>query len=55
LKTLKRISKAPVFGVSAATHQGLDAVLYAIIDVIDRNKAEREEEARRAIQPNWAP
>ncbi|GGF43918.1 GTPase Obg [Youhaiella tibetensis] len=55
LKTLKRISKAPVFGISAATHQGMDAVLYAVVDVIDRTRAEREEAARRAIEPNWAP
>ena len=55
LKVLKRISKAPVFGISAATHQGIDAVLYAVIDVIDRTKAEREEAARRAVEPNWAP
>jgi len=55
VKLLKKLSKADVFQVSAATGQGVDMVLYAIIDTLDAEKAARLEAARRKVEPNWTP
>jgi GTP-binding protein len=52
---LKRVSKAEVLVASGVSHQGIDAVLYRIIGVLDGEKAERREAARRATEPHWAP
>jgi GTPase len=55
VKLLKKLSKADVFQVSAATGKGVDMVLYAIIDTLDAEKAARLEAARRKVEPNWTP
>ena len=56
LKALKRLSHgAEVLAASGATGQGIDKVLYAIIRLIDAEKAERAEAERRRLQPDWAP
>jgi GTPase len=52
---LKRASKADVLVASGVSHEGVDAVLYRILNVLDADKAERIESERRAAQPHWAP
>jgi GTP-binding protein len=52
---LKRASKAEVLVASGVTGQGVDAVLYRILSVLDEDKAERVERAQRAASPHWAP
>jgi GTPase len=52
---LKRASKAEVLVASGVSHQGIDAVLYRIIAVLDGEKAEQREAERRAAEPHWAP
>jgi GTP-binding protein len=54
-KALKRAGKAEVFAVSGAAHQGVDAVLYKVIEQLDAAKAERLEWARAETQTAWAP
>jgi GTP-binding protein len=54
-KALKRAGKAEVFAVSGAAHQGVDAVLYKVIEQLDAAKAERLERARAKMQTAWAP
>jgi GTP-binding protein len=53
--TLKRLSKAEVLSCSGVTGQGVDAVLYRIISVLDGDKANKIEAERRAAQPHWVP
>lgn len=55
VKVLKRASKAEVLQVSGVTGQGVEAVLYKVLATLDRAKADREEAARRAAEPNWTP
>jgi GTP-binding protein len=55
LKVLKRASKADVLAASGATHLGVEAVLYAVLAVLDAAKAERLERARAKIDTAWAP
>ncbi len=55
VKVLKRASKTEVMLVSGVTGQGVEAVLYKVIETLDAAKAEREEQARRKIEPNWVP
>jgi GTP-binding protein len=56
LKTLKRLSHgAQVLAASGVTGQGVDKVLYAIVDLIDADRAERAEAERRRLQPDWTP
>jgi GTPase len=52
---LKRASKADVLVASGVSHEGIDAVLYRILGVLDADKAERVETERRAAQPHWTP
>jgi GTP-binding protein len=52
---LKRASKAEVLVASGVSRQGIDAVLYRIIAVLDGEKAEQREAERRAAEPHWAP
>jgi GTP-binding protein len=52
---LKRVSKAEVLVASGVSRQGVDAVLYRILGVLDSEKAERVEAERRAVEPHWAP
>ena len=54
-KILKRVSKAEVMTCSGVTGQGVQQVLYRVIAVLDAEKAERAEVARRAIEPGWSP
>ena len=55
MKVLKRASKAEVMTCSGVTGQGVQQVLYRVIAVLDAEKAERAELARRAIAPGWTP
>jgi GTP-binding protein len=55
IKALKRVSKADVLTVSAATGQGVDKILYEVIGVIDADKARKAEIERRKVEPNWVP
>ena len=55
VKTLKKISKADVLQISGVSRQGIDQVLYAVIETLDAEKAARLEEARRKVEPNWTP
>ena len=55
LTVLKRASGGEVLAASGATHQGIDAVLYRIVSLIDEDRAEREQSIRRETQPNWVP
>jgi GTP-binding protein len=55
VKILKRVSKAEVLTCSGVTGQGVQPVLYRVIAVLDAEKAERAEVARRAIEPGWSP
>ena len=55
IKTLKRVSKADVLTVSAATQQGIDKVLYEVVGVIDAEKAAQAEAERRKTEPSWVP
>jgi GTP-binding protein len=55
VKVLKRLSKAEVLTCSGVTGQGVQQVLYRVISVLDAEKAERAEVARRAIEPGWTP
>jgi GTP-binding protein len=54
-KVLKRVSKGEVMACSGVTGQGVQQVLYRVISVLDAEKAERAEVARRAIEPGWSP
>jgi GTP-binding protein len=54
-KALKKASKAEVFGVSGATHQGADAILHRVVAQLDADKAERLERARIKTSTAWAP
>jgi GTP-binding protein len=55
VKVLKRVSKAEVMTCSGVTGHGVQQVLYRVIAVLDAEKAERAEVARRAIEPGWSP
>jgi GTP-binding protein len=55
LRALRRASGGEVLEVSAATHQGLDRVLYAVLDRLDAARTERIERARAKTQTAWAP
>ena len=55
VKVLKRASKAEVMTCSGVTGKGVQDVLYRVIATLDAAKAEREESARRAIEPGWTP
>ena len=55
VKVIKKISKADVLLVSGVTGQGVDMVLYGVIETLDAEKAERLETARRKVEPNWTP
>jgi GTP-binding protein len=55
VRTLKRVSRREVRTVSGVTGEGVQQVLYDIIAVLDAEKAEAAETARRAIEPNWVP
>jgi GTP-binding protein len=55
VKLLKKLSGADVLQVSGVTGQGVDAVLYRVIAVLDEEKAARAEAARRKVEPHWAP
>lgn len=55
VKVLKRASKADVMTCSGVTGQGVQQVLYRVIAVLDAEKAERAEVARRAVEPGWSP
>ncbi|MHA6689059.1 GTPase ObgE [Devosia sp. A449] len=55
VKTLKKLSKQDVLQVSAVTGQGVDMVLYGIIETLDAEKAAKLEASRRKAEPNWAP
>ena len=55
LKTLKKLSGQDVLQISAVTGQGVDKVLYNVIEILDAEKADRLEAARRKDEPNWAP
>ena len=54
-KALKKASKAEVMAISGATHQGVEAVLYSVLGVLDKAKAERLESARAKTQSAWTP
>ncbi|HVY52201.1 MAG TPA: GTPase ObgE [Devosia sp.] len=55
IAALGRASKASVLAASGATGEGVDAVLYRVISILDAEKAEKAEAARREAQPHWAP
>ncbi|HHY49603.1 MAG TPA: GTPase ObgE [Alphaproteobacteria bacterium] len=55
LAALRRLSRTEVLAASGATHQGIEAVLYRIVAVLDADRAERSESERRAAQPHWVP
>jgi GTP-binding protein len=55
VKTLKRVSKAEVMTCSGVTGQGVQQVLYRVISLLDNEKAEAAEAARRATEPGWSP
>jgi len=54
-KALKKAAKTEVLLVSGATHQGVEAVLYAVLAALDAAKADRLERARVETAPNWTP
>ena len=53
--TLERLSKAEVLTCSGVSGDGVDAVLYRILGVLDADKAAILETERRAAEPNWTP
>jgi GTP-binding protein len=55
LKLLKKLSKAEVRQASGVTGKGVEQVLYDVIGVLDAEKAEKAETARRKVEPNWVP
>ncbi|MCR6671269.1 GTPase ObgE [Devosia ginsengisoli] len=55
VKALKKLSKQDVLQVSGVTGQGVDQVLYGVIETLDAEKAARLEATRRKTEPNWAP
>jgi GTP-binding protein len=54
-KALKKASRSEPMLVSGATHQGLEAVLHAVLRVLDEAKAGRDEAARAATHAAWTP
>jgi GTP-binding protein len=52
---LKRASKAEVFAASGVTGQGVKDILYRVISILDTEKTEIAEAARREANPNWSP
>jgi GTP-binding protein len=55
LKALSRASGSEAMAASGVSGQGVEAVLHAVLAVVDADTAERAEAARRAAQPHWAP
>jgi GTP-binding protein len=55
VKILKKASKAEVMTASGVTGKNVEAILYRVISILDAEKAEKSEAARRAIEPNWTP
>jgi GTP-binding protein len=54
-KILKKASKAEVMLASGVSHQGVEAILFRIISILDGEKAALVEAARRQAEPNWTP
>ncbi|WP_323013021.1 GTPase ObgE [Devosia sp.] len=52
---LEAESGAEVLTVSGVSHQGIDKVLYAVLAVLDAERAEAEQARSRQNQPNWTP
>ncbi|MEO7223439.1 MAG: GTPase ObgE [Devosia sp.] len=55
VKVLKKVSKAEVMQCSGVAGTGVRDVLYRVISVLDAEKAEAIESARRAVEPDWTP
>ncbi|MEQ1899575.1 MAG: GTPase ObgE [Devosia sp.] len=55
VRVLKKVSKAEVLTASGVSHQGVDAVLYRIVSILDSAKAAKAEAVRRAADPHWTP
>ena len=55
VKLLKKVSKQDVLLVSGVTGKGVEQVLYDVIGVLDADKADKAEAARRKVEPNWVP
>lgn len=52
---LEKATGAPVFVLSGATNQGTDEVLYAVVKIMNEEKARREEDRRLADNDTWKP
>ncbi len=55
LKVLKRVSRHPVFAISGATGKGVQDVLFAVLAILDGEKAAEVEAARPKPAEGWAP
>ncbi len=54
-KALKRLSKAEVLVASGATGQGVDMVLFRILDMVDSDRAERDAIENPPAETGWSP
>ena len=55
VKVLKRASKGEVLTASGAAGLNVPEVLWKLIEVIDADKAERDELERKKAEPSWTP
>ncbi|MGN6486284.1 MAG: GTPase ObgE [Devosia sp.] len=55
VKVLKRASKGEVLTASGAAGLNVPEVLWKLVEVIDADKAERDELERKKAEPSWTP
>ena len=55
VKALKKASKAEVRLVSGATGQGVEQVLYDVLNILDAEKAAAAELVRKKTEEKWTP
>ncbi len=55
LAALRKASGGEVLAISAVSHLNTDQVLYKVIGTMDAAKKQAEDEARAALDDNWAP
>ncbi|WDR01546.1 GTPase ObgE [Devosia algicola] len=55
VKLLKKLSGQKVLQISGVTGQGVDQVLYGVVETLDEAKAAKAEALRRQTEPGWTP
>jgi GTP-binding protein len=55
VKALRKASRREVLEVSAATREGVDEVLFAIVHTLETVRADKAEAVKRKTEANWTP